>query len=469
MRAWAAKLSIGCWLAQSLVGIAWADAAARALSLAQNGKCEEALPELRSTVARSPGSVKFQNAIGVCEAQLGHASQAAASFEVVAKLQPAAWQAWNNLGASYLTLNRVADAESAFDRAVKLNPKATSAWFNLGSSLWKQGKQVEGFKAVDRARQLSPQDAQLTRAWADTASQIASEAAHQIDEGRYGGAAKLLYIVQQPLEKTASWNDLAGYAEFKLGHSEEAREHLQKAIELDPNNEDYLLDIGEFLASRKAYDQAARFFEVGIKRMPDAPRVRFGLAVTEILQDRRAEATSQLEELLRHYPRFEPVYNALGECYEDAGNWPVMDDLGRKLASIDPSNAVGWYLQGASTEQLAIAHDKDITPAITFLKKAADLDPRSSRYHFRLGKAYEETHQTQAALHELKEAIRIEPGHERAHYVLARLYRSLGENDLARREFQAHARIKANGRQEAYAAMLAGVRRTQNPPHEQGN
>lgn len=441
-----------------------ADSTHQALLLARSGNCNEALAELKRVVAQNPHSVQLQNALAVCQTQTGHSREAATSFEIVARLQPGAWQAWNNLGASYLTFGKIAEAESAFRRAVRINPSAVSAWANLGFVLWKSGQRPAAFHSIDRAHWLSPEDTKLTRAWAEAASQLASEAAKEIDAGHYRAAAKLLCLVQQPLETTASWNNLIGYAEFKLGDDDSASKHLQRAIELDPNDEDYLLDIGDFLASHHAYDQARLFFAIGAERMPDSPRVLFGLAVAEILQDRRAEATARLKGLLHRYPRFQPAYRALGECYEDAGNWAGMDDLGKKLLAINPANAVGWYLRGASLEQMN--NSPDTGTGISYLRKAVDLDPHSSRYHFRLGKAYAEALQSNAAIRELKEAIRIDPQQKRAHYVLARLYQKLDKGELAQREFKIHAQIKGSGSQEAYAAMVVAVRRMQNPQEE---
>lgn len=392
----------------------------RGLAAAGKGECQTALLELTPVVAASPGLVPAHNAIGVCEARQGRPAAAVKSFLEVVKLEPKVWQGWLNLGSAQLEMGSVREA----------------------------------FQSLDRAQRLAPRNPQVTSAWLDTAGRLASQAAELIGKKKYTEARSLLVAVQRPFENSASWNNLLGYAEFKLRRPSEASFHLEKAIRLEPDNEDYLIDVGEFLAHHQAYDKAAAVFEVAVRRMPHSPRVRFGLAVAHILQNKRPEATVALEKLLADDPRFEAVYRALGECYEDAGNWGGMVDLGRKLQQVNPQNAVGWYLEGAGLARLALEQRTTSLPAIAALERAVRLDPATSRYHFALAKVCQEEKQLDRAVEELNAAIRLEPRHERAHYVLGRLYIELGKTEQGRRELAFHAGLKAKDRQSVYGALL---------------
>lgn len=426
----------------------------RGLAEARDGNCRDALVDLHEVISRNPNSIPALNAIGFCESMLSHPERGTSSFETIVKLQPQAWQAWNNLGANYLALSRPAAAEQAFRKAVSLGPTATAAWSNLAQALLQEGNKVEAFRALDRAQQTDPKDARLNRAWVDLAAAIATEAGNDIDKGEYAGAYTKLSLVERPLHATASWNNLIGYAEFKLNKDEDAQRHLHAALEKDPDNEDYLLDVGEFLAAHHAYAEAAQFFAVGAKRMPNSQRVRFGVAITELLLDRRQEATELLERLRSEYPGWEPVYRALGECYEDTDNWSALIQLGRVMQTQNPANPLGWYFEGEGQERLSGQNGSQVAAAIDLLRRAVALDRSSSRYHFELGKAYAENKDPEGAVRELKDAIRIDPDHQRAHYVLARVYQQLGERKLAQLEFRAHSRIKAQGEKDAYVAIL---------------
>jgi tetratricopeptide (TPR) repeat protein len=312
----------------------------------------------------------------------------------------------------------------------------------------------ESFAALDQAQRKSPHDPNITKAWLDAAAVLATEAADCIEKKDYQRAKRLLDRVRRPLENSASWNNLIGYAEFKLDQPEPALRHLQKALALEPDNEDYLLDIGEFLAYHRAHKESADLFEVAAKRMPNSARVQFGLAVAYILQNRRDEAIVLLKGLISRHPRFEPAYGALGECYEDAGDGEALVDLGRKLQSVNSSNPSGWYLEGAGLLRLVAQGQATLGPAVERLKSAVQLAPSSARYHFTLAKAYQESGAYELAVSELKQTLALDSQHERAHYVLGRLYQRLGKRELAAAELKAHSMIKQQDRTAQYRRLL---------------
>ena len=477
-------------------------ALARGLAAAQRGNCRAAIPLLQQAASQNPPTASLYNALGVCQTLLGNAEQATASLEAVVKLDPQPWQGWNNLGGNYLTLNRSADAAAAFHQAIERNPNAPNAWFNLASALLasaesdpliqnrareqavasssnqnrapeqavasssnpappstppRDAHRIEAFYALEKARQLSPSDSQITQAWLQVAGLLAGHAADLIDRQQYQPAFALLSAVESPLRHSASWNNLIGYTEFKLNNPDAAQRHLSSALRLEPDNESYLLDIAEFLSSRQAYPQAAAFLQVGSQRMPDSLPIRFALAVTELLENKRVEATASLENLHSSHPELAYVSHALGEAYEAAENWPAILTLGRALQQSSPGDPTGWYLTGIGLAHTGPGNESSLTEAAQALERAAALNPTSSRYHLQLAKTYESQQDYKRAVTELQNAIRLNPEDERAHYVLAMLYRKTGDTALAAEQFQIHSRIKTKGQQNAYTVMLAGL------------
>ena len=314
------------------------------------------------------------------------------------------------------------------------------------------------FQKLDQAQRLNPRDPAATKAWLDEAARLATLAAEQIERRRYAEAAVLLRATERPLSEAPSWNNLRGYAEFKVGNPKPALHYLQRAVHLDPQNEDYLLDIGEFLGAHRAHEEAVKFFEIAAKRMPQSPRVTFGLAVAYVLQNRREEAQKLLETLIAAQPRFEAAYRALGECYEDAGNGNRLLELGRSLQTINPRNAVGWYLEGAGLLREGRSGAASLDAAAKALRKATDLQPSHSRARFLLARALQESGADPEAIAQLEQVLRLDPGHERAHYVLARLYRKAGKTEAAQREFDKHAQIKQGDRDAQYRRLLIAIR-----------
>ena len=319
------------------------------------------------------------------------------------------------------------------------------------------------YQKLDQAQRLNPRDPAATKAWLDEAARLATRAAEQIERRRYAEAAALLRATERPLSGAPSWNNLRGYAEFKVGNPKPALHYLQRAVQLDPQSEDYLLDIGEFLGTYRAHEEAVKFFEVAAKRMPQSPRVTFGLAVAYVLQNRREEAQKLLEVLIAAQPRFEAAYRALGECYEDAGNDKRMVELGKSLQTINPRNAVGWYLEGAGLLHEGRVEAASLDAATKALRKAAGLQPSHARARFLLARALQESGADPEAIAELEQVLRLDPAHERAHYVLARLYQKAGRAEAAQREFDKHALIKKSDRNAQYRRLLIAIREEGQP------
>lgn len=411
------------------------------LAAGRHGDCTAALANLTPLVDKGLSSPEAFNVIAVCDSRLGHPREATTYFERIVRLEPEAWQAWNNLGGNYLALDHPSEAASAFHKSIQLDSGVASVWFNQASAFLKLGKQTDAFQSLDHAERLAPRDPQIRGAWLTVAGLLATQAADLINHKRYERAQNLLLETQRALSGSGHWNDLLGYAEFKLNRPKPALQHLQTALQLDPDNVDFLMDVGEFLAHYRAYGEAEKVFEVATKRMPDSPQVKFGLAVSYILENRRQQATHLLENLIASHPDFEPGYHALGQCYEDAGNGKGMVGLGKRLRMINKSNPTAWYLIGAGLLQESVRNRSLLKATIPALQHAVALDPDASRDHFVLGKAYVEERDYPRAAVELKETLRLDPEHNRAHYVLARVYQQLGEKKLAKAEFAAHNKI----------------------------
>lgn len=428
-------------------GAVWAQTASK-------DDCVAKLPQLEKTLKSGKAGLTVWNEAAVCNANLGQTDRAIEQFAHITKMQPGVWQAWNNLGAAYLSAGRLENAEQPFRKALRLSPSRLSILSNLAETLIQLKRPAEAFPFLDRAQAADPNDVALTRVWLDQAVALAENSASLITEGKYAEAQKQLIIVKRPLEVSASWQNLLGYAEFKLGHAEPALAHMQKALAMEPDNEDYVIDLAEFLANHEAYERVLDVFDVAAKRMPNSSRMQFGRAVALILQNRRDEATGILEKLAAAQPVFEQAWRALGECYEDAGRTDDLIALGKKLQSIDPKSPYGWYFEGRGMLDRADA----LSPAAESLKKAVQLEPNSSRSRFHLARALELEGDLDGAVAELQTAIKLDPKHQSAHYVLGRIYQRQGKTELAKAELASHQELKNSDRNAEFRRLLITLR-----------
>ena len=260
--------------------------------------CGTALADLLKINVQDSRNEDALTTIGICQTRLGHPERATAAFERVVGLNPNGWPGWLNLGTNHMALNKFADAEMDFEKAVKLNPASEIVWFNLGVARHALGRDRDSFQALDRAHTLAPGNTQIDKAWRESASLLADAAAELLDKKQYAPAESLLLQIRAPLQASARWHNLLGYADFKLGKNSAALEHLQGALHMEPENEQFLMDLGEFLLSSGAYDAARKVFEIGVKKHPDSAPVAFVLALANQLDEKTSEAIVLLKDVV---------------------------------------------------------------------------------------------------------------------------------------------------------------------------
>jgi Tfp pilus assembly protein PilF len=422
----------------TLFGAGWEAALQRGLQAFRQGQCTTALQDLSAVVEQNQGIAQAYQAIAICETRLGRPDHATRSFQQVAQLRPHDWQAWNNLGANLIETGDPDKALSAFEKAAELNAGNELVWFNVGSTLLSLRKNDEAFQALSRALEIAPQDTEIEAAWRVAAARTAEKAQELFAQERYASAKALLSTVRPALESSSAWNNLLGRTESRLEEPEPALQHLQKALTLEPTNEEFLVDVGQFLIHYRAFDAAREMFEVGLQRFASSIRVKFLLALAYILEERRPEGVELLTEILAVDKEFEPAYKALGECYEQDRDAKALIALGEQFIGLRPASATGYYLKGMGHLRLATDNRTSMAPAIEALQKAVEIEPAVSDRHFTLGKALQWEERYEESIAELEKTIRLDPQHDRAHYVLATLYRRTGNRESAAKELEIH-------------------------------
>jgi eukaryotic-like serine/threonine-protein kinase len=198
---------------------------ARATLLEQTGNKQDALDEIKKTLALDPSNPKTL-----------------------------LWQA--NI---YMRLNRWADAEQTFHRVLKERPNSWVTYNDLGFALHEQGKYQQAIDAFRAASVAAP------------GSSLASSnlGAEYLQVGDFAEATKRLkksLALQPDSDEAASNTSLALRYQGKY---DEALSFAQKAVELNPANDANWLELGECYSSlrnrngeaKSAYVRAAKEVE----------------------------------------------------------------------------------------------------------------------------------------------------------------------------------------------------------------
>ncbi len=187
---------------------------ARATLLEQTGNKQDALDEIKKTLALDPSNPKTL-----------------------------LWQA-----RLYMRLNRWAEAEQTFHRVLKERPNSWVTYSSLGFALHEQGKYQQAIDAFRAASVAAPGSSM-------TSSNLGAE---YLQIGDFAEAAKRL---KKSLELQQDSDDTAANISLALryqGKYEEALPFAQKAVALNPANDANWLELGECYSSLRNHGSEAK-------------------------------------------------------------------------------------------------------------------------------------------------------------------------------------------------------------------
>ena len=189
-----------------------------------------------------------------------------------------------------------------------------------------------------RAGEASPHFHRYARVDSDGLMALAEKS---VNEDDYALAMQLLDAA--PDKTSAAWHALKGYSHFKLDQPQPALDHLQQAVRLDPQNEDYYLELAEYLGANNAVPTVVVVLETAARTLPKSWKIRTALGVAYLMQSTFDKAESILLSLVQADPRDDTAQRLLADCYNRSQNWPRLKQVAATLRDIAPSDAELFY------------------------------------------------------------------------------------------------------------------------------
>jgi tetratricopeptide (TPR) repeat protein len=233
-------------------------------------------------------------------------------------------------------------------------------------------------------------------------------------------AAARAQIAQSPA--TSGFYDLLGTVLFQRKDLKGADSALHKAIELDENNADALLKLGQVQAAEGSVSQALATYQQSIQ---DHPReIAFYILAGEMYESQRDwnNAKAMYQKALEIQPDNPLASNNLAYVIlDEGGNVDVALAMAQtaRRGMPDSSNAadtLGWAYFHKGVYKSAI--DLFLESLRLNEKRGAADDPA---IHYHLGLAYEKTNQPAQARQQLERALKINPNDSEARKALSEL------------------------------------------------
>jgi protein O-GlcNAc transferase len=263
-------------------------------------------------------------------------------------------------------------------------------------------------------------------------------------QDRFGEAARCYeQAVQLDATDAAAWVNL-GFAECSLGLRAQAREHLQKAVALQPDNHDahYLLgstqeqlgdmqaaalslqrtlqlqpsfelayrDLCRVLFQAGRFDEAAATVGKGLALNPGFADLHFYQGNLRMHEQQFAQAAASFLKALSIDAAQPQVHVSLGNAYDRQGQWELAAASYERALALGMRDAPTLNLLG--TVHMKLGHLPD---ALQSYQEAIRLDPSYAQAHSNLGNALRLQGSLPAALQSCQRAVQLQPQLPDAH------------------------------------------------------
>jgi tetratricopeptide (TPR) repeat protein len=438
--------------------------------LAMSGKLEESTGWLEKALARDPENNITRRNLATNQWRLGRLPEARRNLERVLKAHPADQQAM-------LVLGMIAEKQHDYARAAQLLARVPAlvqtqpAAITALAGAYYHTEEKEKARAALEPIITHPDNAQVTyvagrvaldgkdyelaerlflsvgSSYPDAAPLGFYIALAQYHQDHFADSERTLAEMVAAGRATGDTYNLLGWCLEKQGKRSEAIAAMSKAIDQEPSNEVYYLDLAGILATStrrlvaaaaiagraterlpasynswtlkgsietklQQYSDAVQSYTVAARLKPDSPEPLRALALARWSNGEDAEAIRSFEQLIQRFPQDAVSYEAYGTALFNA----------------------------ASTEEVT-------TRAARLLQKAIVLDPSLAEPHFYLGTLALDKGDAQEALHQLETGVKLDPRSSRMHFALSRALKRTGRIADGEREYAAYAKLKSEEEQ----------------------
>ncbi len=194
----------------------------------EQGQLESAGRHLAKSLELSPDNPDVLFQLGRLAQTQGRLAEAADFFARAAALPGCRRAVHRHLAQVLISAGRAAEAEEPYKQALKVNPHDAAALSGLAGLYLDRGANREiALSLARRAHDLEPQEGRHLRVLAQALA----------ENGQAEEAARVLSAAGVEQMRDPFWHLQLGQVEARLGNLSAAREHLRRALELEPNLE----------------------------------------------------------------------------------------------------------------------------------------------------------------------------------------------------------------------------------------
>jgi tetratricopeptide (TPR) repeat protein len=414
----------------------------RGLELLAQSKYEEALSALDEAERGLPKEAAVHNFAGIALTKLGRIAEANDHYRKALALDPRLADVHKNLGFNYWTAGKAGEAERCFRAALQLNPGDEFSHYGIGALYLAQNRGPEAIPHLEKAKSLVEHDQPVLLRFASAL----------IGARRPGEAVALLEAEAARRPEDANVAGVLAAAYESSGDLPRALANYERAVKLDPSNQDRYLDYTRLLLDLDRYEESIQVVQRGLGKVQDSYTLQLRLGATEMMRGNAQAAEGSFRKAIDMHPEIPLGYVALAKAFLKSGRGSDALALLAEARAKLPPDFLLEYFSGVAAENLARESE-----AADAYARAAALDPGVPDAHFKLGKLLLKSGQTGKAKAELEQAIALDPRHAGAHFQLSRVYAQLGDPESARSFAAKAAQLRKDETAEAQRGVAGRI------------
>jgi len=240
-----------------------------------------------------------------------------------------------SLGSVFFQRGYYDQAEMSFQRALDNDPSSAEALYGLGSVYLQQEKSAEARETFERVVNLrSSYSDTLPSAW-NNLGLLAT---------REGHTAEAVEHFQKALQLSPDYLialENLGNAYRQLKQWEDARQTLEHAVAVGPEDPEANYSLGMVFAQLNDINRAHEYLQRALKFRADYPEALNNLGILYLRTQRRDEAVASFKECIRVAPAFDQSYLNLARVYAIEGQTDEARKVLRALLQQHPDDVQG--------------------------------------------------------------------------------------------------------------------------------
>jgi Flp pilus assembly protein TadD len=325
-------------------------------------------------------------------------------------------------GVQALLGNDLKLAETEFQRAAQLDARIPEPLLGLADVALRQGRAPDALRLLKQAESLAPKDPAV----------YLGLGRYYRSQGDRSNAEQSLLRGLQTGASAAPVHLELGDLYLEGGRPSDAVDQFELARKANPGSAQAAYGLGVALAGTGRATEAAAALEAASDLAPNDPAPRQGLARLYAEQKQYDAALKSIDAAVALAPKSSQLHLDRGDILAMKGDLRGAEQAYRSAIERDASNAaalnnVAWLLA---------ARKADLDEALSFARRAVELQPKNAGFADTLGAVYLARGQGTDAARVLTGAIALAPNLPDPHYHLALAQMDAGDVAEARASFQ---------------------------------